>query len=218
MLLTKTIDKEIFYKKALLLSIITILYNIIEGIVSVYFGIDDDTLALMGFGLDSFVEVLSGIGILHMIMRMKSGDTSQHDRFEKTALRITGSAFYLLSIGLIITVVYNIKINHKPETTYWGIIISIVSIVSMYILIKYKLKVAKEYGSKALEADAQCTKTCLYLSFVLLLSSLGFELTGLSGLDSFGALGIAWFAFKEGKEAFHKARGNLCSCQCSCGN
>lgn len=218
-ILTPTMsDKEIFYKKAFILALITILYNVIEGFVSVYFGINDDTLALMGFGLDSFVEVISGIGILHMVLRMKRGDLSEHDSFEITALKITGTAFYLLSIGLIAGVIYNLSINHKPETTFWGIVISIISIFTMYFLIKFKLRVAKEYRSNALEADANCTKTCLYLSCVLLSSSLGFELTGLAGLDTIGALGIAWFAFKEGREAFNKAKGISCNCRCSCGS
>ena len=83
---------------ALILSIITILYNIAEGLFSIFFGLNDETLALFGFGLDSFVEVISGIGILHMIIRMKRNPVSERDEFERTALRITGFSFYLLSL------------------------------------------------------------------------------------------------------------------------
>jgi hypothetical protein len=87
---------------ALLLSVITILYNIAEGLISIFFGLNDETLALFGFGLDSFVEVISGIGILHMIIRMKRNPISERDRFERTALKITGLSFYLLCAGLIL--------------------------------------------------------------------------------------------------------------------
>ena len=83
----------------------------------------------------------------------------------------------------------------------------------MSLLINYKLNVGKALDSKALIADANCTKTCLYLSVVLLIASAGYALTGIGGIDSIGALFIAYFSFKEGKESFEKARSNkLCSC------
>ena len=85
-------------RTALFLSFITIFYNIIEGVVSVYFGAEDETLALFGFGVDSFVEVISGIGIAHMILRMRFSKVVTRDKFEKTALRITGTVFYLLTL------------------------------------------------------------------------------------------------------------------------
>ena len=119
----------------------------------------------------------------------------------------------MLTAGLVVTAVYNIIIAHKPETTFWGIVISIISILTMILLIKYKLKVGHSLNSKAIIADANCTKTCLYLSVVLLISSVGYEITGIGGIDSIGAAGIAWFAFKEGKESFEKSTsGNLCGC------
>jgi len=105
-----------------LLSAITIFYNIFEGIVSVLFGAEDEALSLFGFGLDSFIEVISGIGIWHMVNRIKNNNNTNNDNFEKTALKVTGLSFYLLSVGLMLTVIYNIIIKHKPETTFWGII------------------------------------------------------------------------------------------------
>ncbi len=95
-------------RKAFALSLITIFYNLVEGLVSIYFGAGDETLALLGFGVDSFVEVISGIGIAHMILRMKYSKVENRDEFEKTALRVTGTVFYLLAAGLIIGSVLNI--------------------------------------------------------------------------------------------------------------
>ncbi len=203
---------------AIILSLITIFYNVVEGIIAIYFGMEDETLALFGFGVDSFVEVISGIGILHMVLRMKKSPIEKRDGFERQALRITGFAFYLLTIGLIVGGVLNIVQNTKPDTTLAGIIISSISIATMYFLMRAKLKVGKALNSDAIIADANCTKTCFYLSMILLASSLLYEFTGIAYIDIAGSLGIAWFAFKEGKEAFDIAKsGNLsCSCEGDC--
>ena len=211
-------DRTALYRRAWVLALITIGYNLIEGLVSVSFGMEDETVALFGFGLDSFVEVISGVGILHMLRRIRSGKVINGegavppDSFEATALRITGGAFYLLTAGLMATAGLNIYSGRAPETTFWGIIVASVSIVAMWALIHFKVKVGRALNSEAILADANCTKACFYLSIVLLASSLGFELTGLGWLDSAGAIVIAWFAFREGRESFEKARGKACSC------
>jgi divalent metal cation (Fe/Co/Zn/Cd) transporter len=212
----KNKEKKSLYRWAYALAVITIFYNILEGLVSIYFGIEDKTLALFGFGLDSFVEVISGVGIWHMIKRIRKNYDSNPDRFEMQALKITGTAFYILSTGLIATALINIFQGHKPETTFWGIVISLISIATMWLLIHYKMKVGKQLDSQAIIADANCTKACLYLSIILLLSSAGYELTGIGGLDSIGAIFIAGLSFKEGRESFQKARGLSCSCQGNC--
>jgi len=211
-------EKESLYQWAYALAVITIFYNILEGLASIYFGTEDETLALFGFGLDSFVEVISGVGIWHMIKRIRSNHDANPDHFERQALKITGTAFYILSIGLIVTALISIFQGHRPETTFWGIIISLISIVNMWLLIHYKIKVGTQLDSQAIIADANCTKACLYLSIVLLLSSGGYELTGIGGLDSIGAIFIAGLSFKEGRESLQKAKGLSCSCQGSCQN
>ena len=199
---------------AFYLSLITVFYNLVEGLISVYFGSVDDTLALFGFGVDSFVEVISGLGILHMILRMKKYPIEQRDNFERTALKITGFSFYVLAFGLIIGSIINLIYNFQPQTTFWGILVSSISIVTMYILVKFKLKVGKSLKSDAIIADANCTKTCLYLSFILLASSLSYEILRIGYLDLAGSLGIAYFAYKEGKESLEKAKSNNLSCSC----
>jgi len=209
-------EKSSLYKTATLLAFITIFYNLIEGGVSVFFGFEDETLSLFGFGVDSFVEVISGIGVWHMLRRIKQNANSTKDEFEITALKVTGTAFYILTAGLAVTAVINFVVGHKPETTFWGIVISVISIFTMWLLIYYKLKVGKALNSSAIIADAKCTKACLYLSVILLISSVGYELTGFGGLDSIGAILIGYFAFKEGRESFEKAKGKSCSCDDGC--
>ena len=201
-------------RKAFILSLITIFYNIAEGLVSIYFGAGDETLALLGFGVDSFVEVISGIGIAHMIFRMKYSKVQSRDAFEKTALKVTGTAFYLLTAGLIVGSVLNIINNVKPSTTIPGIIIAAISIATMYWLMTSKLKVGRDLKSDAIIADANCTKTCFYLSFILLAASGLYELFHIAYFDILGSLGIAYFAFKEGRESFEKVRSGKLLCNC----
>jgi divalent metal cation (Fe/Co/Zn/Cd) transporter len=176
--------RETFYKWANALSLITIFYNFIEGIVSVFFAYEDGAIALFGFGADSFVEVISGIGIWHMIRRMKQPGNENHDAFERTALKVTGTAFYMLMTGLVLTALINLYEGHKPETTLWGIIVGSISSLCMWLLIHYKMKIGRHFNSQALLADAQCSMTCMYLSMVLLVASIGYEVTGLGLLDS----------------------------------
>lgn len=203
-------------KTAYLLSLLTIFYNLAEGGISTYFGASDETLALFGFGVDSFVEVLSGIGIAHMVSRMKKHPVAQRDQFEVTALRVTGFSFYLLVFGLVMGAVLTVIYNSQPQTTSIGIIISVISILTMYFLYRQKLKVGTTLKSEPIISDANCTKTCFYLSFILLGSSVLYELLSIPYIDTVGSLGIAWYAFKEGKEAFEKARSKSLSCSDDC--
>jgi len=200
-------------RRASLLALVTIIYNLAEGLVSVAFGMEDETIALFGFGLDSFVEVLSGAGIWHMVWRMQAGGGEAADGFERRALRVTGTAFFLLAGGLAATVAVRVTGDGSPESTVWGIVVATVSIATMWLLIRLKVSVGKSLGSPAILADANCTKACLMLSAALLVSSVGYEMTGVRHLDTAGAVFIAWFAIKEGREAFAKARGKTCGCE-----
>ena len=170
-------------------------------------------MALFGFGADSFIEVISGLGIAYMIIRIQKSQMSNRGIFERTALRITGFAFYTLVLGLVITSIYNILNGHKPITTFWGVVISTISILVMWILVVGKRKVGIKLNSDPILADANCTMVCVYMSIILLVSSGIYELTSIPYIDSLGTLGLSYFAYKEGKECFEKANGNdYCSC------
>lgn len=211
-----TNSEQKLYNRAWLLSLFTIFYNVAEGLVSMFFGYQDETLALFGFGVDSFIEVMSGIGIAVMILRIKQNPESNKSDFEKTALRITGIAFYLLSAGLLAGIIVNLITKHKPETTLWGVIISSLSILVMIWLMYAKKRIGLKLNSEPIVADSNCTKVCVYMSVVLLLSSLIYELTGFAYADVIGAAGLIYFSFTEGKEAFEMAKGKECSCGCHC--
>ncbi len=202
------------YSFASALALITIAYNIVEGVVSVYFGLEDGSMTLFGFGVDSFVEVISGIGIWHMVRRIRNNDKENPDQFEQTALRITGTGFYVLTIGLSIIAAVDLYRGHKPETTFWGIVVSVISIATMWLLIHYKMKVGKQLNSEAIISDAACTRACLQLSVVLLVASVGYELTHIGGIDAVGTFVIAGLCYREGREAFEKAKAKSFACAC----
>jgi divalent metal cation (Fe/Co/Zn/Cd) transporter len=208
---TKSVTNK-FWTYALWLALFTIFYNLAEGLISVFFGFSDEALTLFGFGVDSFIEVMSGIGILAMVIRIRQNPETSRTQFEKTALRITGMAFYLLVVGLAVSAIYNIVVGHKPETTLPGLIISVISIGMMWALVSGKRKVGRELNSQPILSDANCTMVCIYMSVVLLVSSLIYQLTGFGFIDSIGALGLIWFSYNEGKEAFEKAAGMECDC------
>jgi divalent metal cation (Fe/Co/Zn/Cd) transporter len=200
-----TLDR--YWNFALWLAVFTILYNLAEGLISIFFGISDETLTLFGFGVDSFIEVMSGVGILAMVLRIRQNPDTDRSTFERTALRVTGTSFYLLVAGLAVSAIINIVIGHKPETTLPGLIISVISIAVMWALVAGKRKVGRELDSSPILADANCTLVCVYMSLVLLASSLIYELTGFGFVDSLGAIGLIYFSYNEGKEAFEKAAG-----------
>ncbi|NQV01942.1 MAG: cation transporter [Bacteroidia bacterium] len=211
-----TNDERKLFQYAFYLSIFTIAYNLIEGVISMVLGYSDETLTLFGFGVDSFIEVISGIGILIMVLRIWKHTGKSITPYEITALRITGIGFYLLSAGLTAGIVVNLIYGHKPESTIWGVVIAIISIISMIWLVWAKKRIGRKLNSDPIIADANCTLVCLYMSIVLLVSSLIYELTGFSYIDSIGAAGLVWFSVKEGMEAMGKAKKRSYA-ECSCG-
>lgn len=217
--MTGNIETDILYKRANYLALFTIFYNIAEGIVAVWLGVADETLSLFGFGVDSFIEVISAVGVWHMISRIKLNGEARRDEFEQRALRITGTSFYILTGGLVITAAMNMYQQHKPEATFSGIVISSISIAFMWYLIRQKTKIGTALNSPAILADAACSRACVYLSVVLMFTSIAYQITGIAVIDSLGAIFIAWLTFKEGKESFEKASSleysGCCSGCCS---
>ncbi|MBA2249757.1 MAG: cation transporter [Chitinophagaceae bacterium] len=212
-LLNSIVNNDNKYKNAFILSLLTITFALAEALFSTYYGFNDESLTLFGFGVGSFIEVVSAIGVAHMIVRIKNNEKSNRDNFERTALRITGTGFYILLAGLIITVAHNIWIGHNPATTISGVVISLFSIALMLLLYFGKKKVGNQLNSDAILADAACTKVCIYTSIILLTASVIYEITKLNFIDDIGTLGIAYFSFKEGKECFEKTKSNKhCSC------
>jgi divalent metal cation (Fe/Co/Zn/Cd) transporter len=148
-----------------------------------------------------------------MIWRIRRHPESNSDRFEKTALRITGFAFYTFAVGLFPIALYNIATAHKPLTTLWGVVVSLISITVMWVLVWAKRQEGRRLGSEAILADASCTQVCIYMSVILLVASAVYMLAGIPYIDAVGTIGLAYFSLREGRESFEKASENTC---CSC--
>lgn len=205
--------EEKLFNWVLVLALLTIFYNIGEGIVATYFGLQDETLTLFGFGADSFIETISAVGVSQMVLRIRKNPESGKGPFEVLALKITGWCFYCLVIVLLVSAGYNIFEGHQPLSSKAGVIIAIISIFTMWALVYAKLSLGKRLNSSPIIADARCNLVCLYMSVILLLSSSLWWFFQVPYIDVIGSLALVYFAAKEGNEAFRKAKGiDCCSC------
>lgn len=206
------------FRQAMSWAIFGIVYNLIEGIVSTWLGASDETLALFGFGVDSFIEAVSAMGIAVMVVRIGRSPDSPRGPFESRALWITGWCFYLLAAGLIIGAAYGVYLGSRPTTTVPGVIISCISLAVMWAMLQAKLRIGRALHSDAMVADAKCTQVCIQMSLVLLAASGLYEVTkyflgyGIGYFDTIGSVAIAWFSYQEGKEALDKAAGRETCC------
>lgn len=189
----------------MLLAVLTIVFNIAEGLVSIWFGVSDDMLTLSGFGVDSFIETVSAIGVVFMISRIRNNPGTDKSGFEITALKITGWCFYILALILAIGAIYNLVQGHKPESTTAGVIISLISIASMIGLIIAKKRLGVALSCTPLIADANCNLVCVYMSLVLLVASGAYALFHFGWIDTVGTAGIIFFSVREGKESLERA-------------
>jgi divalent metal cation (Fe/Co/Zn/Cd) transporter len=204
--------RQKLFKWVLALAILTIVYNLAEGLVATYFGIREETLTLFGFGADSFIETISAMGVAQMVIRIRKAPGSERGPFEVTALRITGWCFYALSLILLISAIANVVQGHQPLSTVAGLIIALISILTMWALVYAKLRLGRKLGSSPVIADARCNMVCIYMSVVLLVASALWWLFEIPYVDAAGTLALVYFSVKEGREAFEKARGIADTC------
>lgn len=189
-------------KKAVFLSWFTIIYNLIEGIVSIKFGLSDDSISLAGFGIDSLIEVASAVLVLWRLQSLSHGNEKSFTR-EKSATKGIGILFLVLAVFTLISSAYQLLKGGHPETTKWGIIISILSLSFMYFLWRSKETVGKKMNSKTVLKDADCSLACIKLSVVLLIGSLLFMfMPSLWWADSTAGIALSILIGKEGWETY----------------
>ncbi|MBI3838575.1 MAG: cation transporter [Planctomycetia bacterium] len=183
------------HRQALLLSCFTVGYNILEGVVSIVFAVAAGSSALLGFGVDSFVESLSG---LVMVWRF-SGESGEHR--ELTAVRLTGCALLVLAAYVLYASAAQLYFGEEPKPSPVGIAIAVVSLLVMPALLLFKHRAAKAVQSRSLLADAKQTLGCICLS-VALLFGLGLNfLFGWWQADPISGIIIAAFLAREGYRA-----------------
>ena len=198
------------HKRALSLSYFTVGYNISEGIVSILAGLLAGSIALVGFGLDSFVESLSGSVMIWRLRKHGKISEEEEEKVEKKAVRFVAYTFFILGAYVFYESIEKLYVHEIPDPSLLGIIIAIVSIIVMPILFYMKYQTGKSIRSISLVADSKETLACVFLSGALLVG-LGLNyLYGLWQADPIVGLVIVTYLVKEGYTTLKE--GELCSC------
>lgn len=206
-------NQDQWRRRALWLSALTIAYNLVVGVVSMAFGWADDSIALFGFGADSFIEVASALLVLWKLL-----DHGNLARERKATLGI-GWLFLALAAGMAGGALLQLMARHHPPTTVPGLVISALSLACMVFLWRAKRQAAQALDSATLEADAACSLACIQLSTVLFAGSLLFLLLpGLWWVDAAAALGLALLIGREGLGMVRAARSAAFTGGCGCGH
>lgn len=189
-------------RKALFLSYFTVGYNILEGLASLTAGFFSGSIALTGFGLDSFVESLSGMIMIWRFRKHGTLTIEEEEQTEQKAVRLIGYTFFIFGAYVFIESVRKLYVQSKPEPSIPGIVIAVLSLIIMPILYHQKFTTAREIGSRSLLADSKETLACIMLSAALLLG-LGMNyIFGIWWADPVTGLVIVFFLIREGLEIF----------------
>lgn len=209
-------DHAAWMKRARLLAGLTIGYNLLEGLVSMAFGWSDGSLALFGFGADSFIEVGSALVVLWRLQE-RSGCATEALRRERRATFAIGILFLLLALGTAAGSVLQLLQRRHPDTGWPGLLVSLASLAFMAYLWRAKLRAALALDSKALHSDAACSLACIQLSAVLLAGSLvTLLLPRLWWADGAAALALAALIAREGAGMVRAARDPHFDGGCGC--
>ena len=199
------IDRAALIRRGRYLEYFTVGYNSLEGLIAIGTGLIAGSIALIGFGFDSFIEVTSGITL---IWRLRADLNEEHrERVEAISLRIVGVCFIVLALYVIKNSVWSLFKHEAPDESLIGIILAAVSLIVMPLLVRAKRRVARSINSSALMADSKQTELCTYLSAILLGGLLLNALLGWWWADPVAALIMVPIIAKEGLEAL---RGETC--------
>ena len=188
------------HRRALFLSYFTVAYNLIEGILSILAGSMADSIALIGFGLDSFVESLSGMIVIWRFRLHGKISAEEEEKVEGKAARFIGYTFFILGLYVLYESIKKLYLGETTEPSLFGILIAIVSLITMPILFYLKYRTGRQLGSRSLMADSKETLACSFLSLALL-AGLGLNyLYGLWQADPVIGFVIVGYLIKEGRE------------------
>jgi divalent metal cation (Fe/Co/Zn/Cd) transporter len=202
------IDRMAMARRGRRLEYFTILWNTLEGIVAIVAGAIAGSISLVGFGIDSFIEVTSGTALL---WRMAvDADVEKRERNEKLALRIVGFCFVALAVYVSYESVSDLLRNHAAQHSIPGIVLACVSLVAMPLLSRAKRRVGHALGSAAMHADAKQTEFCVYLSAILLGGLILNALFGLWWADPLAALVMVPIIAKEGIKGIQSKACHAC--------
>ena len=206
---TAAIDRTALVRRGLWLNYATIGYNALEAIVSIVAGLVAGSVALVGFGLDSIIEVTAAVAAQ---WRLRADlDPRRREQVEGVTLRVIGWSFLALAAYVFIDASKTLWSNERPERSIAGNVILAASVVIMPLLARAKRGVARQLSSRALEADAMQTSLCAYLSAIALAGVALNALVGWWWADPVAALAMTPIIAREGLEG---VRGEACSDEC----
>jgi divalent metal cation (Fe/Co/Zn/Cd) transporter len=200
--------------RGLRLEYLTVGWNVVEGLVSVVAAVAAGSVALLGFGIDSFVETISGLILIWRLRAERHARAAEDiERLDQRAHKLVGLSLFLLAAYIAIDAAKALITQERPEPTVVGIAITTLSLTVMWWLARAKRRAARGLGSRALEADSFQTTACFWLSLITL-AGMGLNAAfGWWWADPVSALGMTYFLVSEGREAW---RGEDCGCGGSC--
>jgi len=200
-----TLPRTHLVKRALLLQSAVIAYNLLEGVVAVAAGVVAGSAALLGFGLDSAIEVTASVAVLAHLWRSREEEALQ---WERRVAVFVGLTLVALAIYVASQSIYDLLTQSEPDESYLGIAIAAASLVIMPLVSRYEHSLSHRINSRALEAESRETLVCSYLSATLLLGLGAHALLGWWWADPVAALIMTAVIAREGWEAF--TRQELC--------
>jgi divalent metal cation (Fe/Co/Zn/Cd) transporter len=200
--------------RGLRLEYLTVAWNVVEGLASVAAAVAAGSVALLGFGIDSFVETTSGLILIWRLRAERHARApADIERLDQRAHKLVGLSLFLLTAYIAIDAAKALITRERPEPSALGIAITTLSLTVMWWLARAKRRTARGLGSRALEADSFQTTACFWLSLVTL-SGIGLNAAfGWWWADPVSALGMTYFLVSEGREAW---RGEDCGCGGGC--
>jgi divalent metal cation (Fe/Co/Zn/Cd) transporter len=190
------------HRQALYLEYFTVAYNTAEAIASIGFGYLAGSIALVGFGLDSIVESLSGLVLIWRLGKHGVVSVDEEGIIEKRAVKFVALTFFILGAYVTFRAIQALLLWEAAEPSIPGMIIAILSLIVMPVLAWRKFIIARKIGSRALHADAKETLACAFLSVALVAGLAGNYYFGFWQADPIAALVIAVFLFREGYEGW----------------
>jgi cation diffusion facilitator family transporter len=199
--------REELHRRGLRLEWFTVAWNVIEGVVAIGAGVISGSVSLIGFGADSFIEVISAVALLWRLRKAGPyASAEERDNAERRALYLVAATFFLLATYITYEAVGALLSREGPENSTVGLVLSVVSLLVMPALAYGKQRTGRELGSEALNADAVETWVCSYLSLALLAGVGLYAAFGWWWADPAGALAMLPVILWQGWETLGEAR------------
>jgi len=194
-----------FVRVGLWLVVATMVYNAIEAVVALWAGVSADSVALVGFGFDSVIELAAASMLLwRLSLEARGSDAAAVESAERKVRRFVGATFFLLAAYVIFQSIWVLWKRDAPSESWIGLVLAFVSLLLMPLVALWKLRVAAVINSAALRAEAKETIACSYLSFCLLLGLLANAVAGWWWADPVAALLMVPWLIHEGMEGFEE--------------